>query len=310
MTSRRTASRLSRILALIPYVMAKDGAKVSEILERFGYAEAELSRDLSTLFVCGLPGYTPGDLMEAYIDEDEVIIDAAGYFARAPRLTSTEALGLLAAGMTIAGSGQGSPDLARAVKKLTKALLPDADSAISIDVSGGSATLAELRKAAADLTAVRINYRSLSREEETERVIEPWAVFTTLGNWYVQGHCRLVDGERVFRVDRIRHVEVLDDRFERPEQVPDPEVSYTPSDDDVAARIMLAPESAWVIDYYPVDVIAERKEGGKEIRFQSPDAERPARLLLRLGAGAKLVEGDEVRARVRTIGKDLLDKYQ
>ena len=49
------------------------------------------------------------------------------------------------------------------------------------------------------------------------RDIEPWAVVTTLGNWYVQGHCRMVDPERVFRVDRIRQMEVLDEEFERPQ---------------------------------------------------------------------------------------------
>jgi len=136
MTSDRTASRLSRILALIPYVLSKDGVPVSEILERFGYNEAQLTKDLNTVFFCGLPGYTPGDLMEAYIDGDEVIIDAADYFARAPRLTSTEAFGLMAAGMAIVGSGQGSPELEKAVAKLTKALLPDAGTSISVVVSG------------------------------------------------------------------------------------------------------------------------------------------------------------------------------
>jgi proteasome accessory factor C len=310
MTSRRTASRLARILALIPYVMAKDGAKVSEIMERFGYSEADLTRDLSTVFVCGLPGYTPGDLMEAYIDEDEVVIDAADYFARAPRLTSTEALGLLAAGMTIVGSGQGSPELDRAVKKLTKALLPDAEAAIAIDVSGESATLAELKRAAAGSLVTRITYRSLSREEETVRDIEPWTVFTTLGNWYVQGLCRMVQAERVFRVDRIREIEVGDEQFLRPDRVPDPQASYTPSDEDLVAHILLAPESGWVLDYYPVELVAEREDGSKEILFYSPDAEIPARLLLRLGAGARLLEGEGVRARVEAIGKELRARYQ
>jgi proteasome accessory factor C len=66
MTSARTVSRLSRILALIPYVLDRESADVGEIIERFGYTEAELTRDLNTIFVCGLPGYGPGDLMEAY----------------------------------------------------------------------------------------------------------------------------------------------------------------------------------------------------------------------------------------------------
>ncbi len=81
MTSARTVSRLSRILALIPYVLDREAADVSEIMERFDYTQDQLTRDLNTIFVCGLPGYGPGDLMEAFIDEDEVIIDAADFFA-------------------------------------------------------------------------------------------------------------------------------------------------------------------------------------------------------------------------------------
>jgi proteasome accessory factor C len=308
-TSDRTASRLARILALIPYVLAKDGAKVSDIVERFGYTEAELTRDLNTVFFCGLPGYTPGDLMEAYIDGDEVVIDAADYFARAPRLTSMEALGLIAAGMAILGSGQGSPELEKAVNKLTKSLLPDAGAAIDVDVSGDSKNLAALKSAATERRVVRITYRSLTHEEETVRDIEPWALVTTLGNWYVQGHCRMVDAERVFRVDRIRQMQVLDEEFERPSSLTEPGIGYTPSDDDIRARIRLSPGARWVLDYYPVDVLKETKTG-TEIRFTSPDAEIPARLLLRIGPDARLVEGEEVRARLVAIAETLLTRYR
>jgi proteasome accessory factor C len=309
MTSPRTVSRLSRILALIPYVLARDGVEVSEIIERFGYSEAQLTKDLDTVFVCGLPGYGPGDLMEAYIDGDEVIIDAADYFARAPRLTSTEALSLLAAGMAIVGSGQASPELEAAVEKLTNVVLPDAGSAISVDVSGESETLGKLKSAAVDRSVVRITYRSLSREMDTVRDIEPWAVFTTLGNWYLRGFCRMVEAERVFRVDRIRESEVMNEHFERPEGLPEPGVSYSPSDDDVVARIALSPRANWVLDYYPVEIVKE-KDGVTQILFSSPDAEIPARLLLRLGGAAKLLEGDEVRSRVRSIGEQLRQRYQ
>lgn len=308
MSSDRTAGRLSRILALIPYVLAKDGAKVSEIIDRFDYTEEDLTRDLNTVFFCGLPGYTPGDLMEAYIDGDEVIIDAADYFAKAPRLTPMEALGLMAAGMAIIGSGQGSPDLKTAVDKLTRALLPDAGSAIDVDVSGDSENLSILKSAAADQQVIRIRYRSMGRETETVREIEPWAVVSTLGNWYVQAFCRLVGGERVFRVDRIRDLEVLDERFQRPEAPTEPEIAYTPSEEDVVARIRLETSARWVLDYYPVDVVKETKTG-TEIRFSSPDAEIPARLLLRLGGQARLLDGEEVRDRVAAIAGALRERY-
>ena len=307
--SSRTVNRISRILALIPYVLDRTAVDVEEITERFGYTKEQLTRDLNTIFVCGLPGYGPGDLMEAYLDEDEVVIDAADFFSKAPRLTPTEALGLLAAGLTVIGSGEASSALQSAVRKLTKAVMPEADTSLVVDVLDESKNVGVLRDAAADQHVVRITYRSVGREEITEREIEPWSVFTTLGRWYVLGHCRLVDGQRTFRVDRIKDLEVIPETFERPAEVPEPGVGYTPSEDDVVCVIDLEPSARWVLDYYPVEVISEMK-GRTRIRFHSPDTEVPARLLLRLGTQGRLVEGEKVAARIGKIGSALLSAYE
>jgi len=309
MTSQRTVSRLSRILALIPYVLEGGSASVDEIVERFGYSEDQLTRDLNTVFVCGLPGYGPGDLMEAYIDEDDVIIDAADYFTRAPRLTSTEALGLLAAGLTVIGMGEASPALESAVQKLSKAAIPEAGSALAVDVLDESDNVGGLKQAVSDQTVVRITYRSVGKEETTERDIEPWTVFATIGRWYVTGYCRLVEGERTFRVDRIRSMEKLDVNFERPDTVPEPGVGYTASDTDIVCTIDLDKRALWVLEYYPVEIL-EKSADGARIRFSAPDPEVPARLLLRLGGDARLVEGQEVADRVRQMGNRLRARYQ
>jgi proteasome accessory factor C len=304
MTSARTLSRLSRILALIPYVMEEGSAGVSEIVERFGYSEEQLTRDLNTVFVCGLPGYGPGDLMEAYIDEDEVVIDAADYFTRAPRLTPTEALGLLAAGLTVMGMGEASPALESAVRKLSNAAIPDATGAVAVDILDESENVGILRQAAADQRVVRLTYRSVGKEETTVREVEGWHVFAALGRWYLTGHCRLVADERTFRVDRIKQIEVLDEVFVRPESLPEPGVGYTATDGDVSCTIDLMPRARWVLEYYPVEVLDE-SELRTRIRFSAPDPEVPARLLLRLGGTARLVEGDEVAARVISLGRRL-----
>ncbi len=304
MTSSRTVSRLSRILALIPYVLDREIVDVNEIMDRFGYTEEQLTKDLNTIFVCGLPGYGPGDLMEAYIDEDEVVIDAADFFSKAPRLTPSEALGLLAAGMTVLGSGEGSPALESAVEKLSKVVMPDADTSLTVDVLDETQNVGVLRDAAADGRVVRMVYRSVGKEETTERDVEPWSVFTTLGRWYLLGHCRLVDGQRTFRVDRIKELTVRDETFEPPERVPEPGVGYAPSKDDITAVIDLKPAARWVLEYYPVDVVRESSRTTR-IRFHSPDAEVPARLLLRLGGprGGRPVERDrELIARPIRIG--------
>ena len=309
MTSSRTVSRLSRILALIPYVLDRDGADVSEIIERFGYDEATLGRDLNTIFVCGLPGYGPGDLMEAFIDGEEVIIDEADFFAKAPRLTPAEALGLLASGMTVIGAGESSPELRSAVEKLTHVLLPDAESTLAVELLDESENLGVLKDAAAHHHPVRIVYRSVSREETTERVVEPWSVFAALGRWYVTSHCRLVDGQRTFRIDRIKDLEVLGEVFEPPDEIPSPEVGYHPGEGDISCVIDLTRAARWVLEYYPVEVVEEDPDRTR-IAFHSADAELPARLLLRLGDTARLVEGAEVAARVKSLAGALRNMYQ
>jgi proteasome accessory factor C len=307
MTSPRTAQRLNRILAMLPWVIANPGTTVDEVCGRFGYTRRQLAADLDLVFVCGLPGYGPGDLMVAYIDEDEVVVEMADYFATPLRLTAPEALGLLAAGMAVASAGSAPPALERAVEKLQKAVLPDDAEALVVDLAEPE-QVATLRDAAASGRVVRVIYTGLASGVTTERDVEPWSVFSTLGNWYLRGHCRLAGGERVFRVDRIREVELTDSLFEPPPEVPPPVVHYTPGEEDVRALIALGARARWVADYYPVDVV----DAGDErlvVRFSAADAAVAARLLLRLGADAELLEGSEVAEALGDLRQRIKARY-
>jgi len=301
----KTERRLTQILSMIPWVIANPGARVEEVCDRFGYDRRDLVADLNLVFVCGLPGYGPGDLMDAYIDEDEVVIDMADYFSRQLRLNPAEALGLLASGMALTSTGQAPPALESAVSKLRDALLPDAEAVLSVDLSEEPEVLDILRRGATDARVIDMVYTSLGRGETKERSIEPWSVFSAMGNWYVSAHCRTAGGERVFRVDRIRTAAVTNEQFEPPAEIPPPEVRYTPSEDDVRATIRLGPNARWVAEYYPVE---ELDQDGL-VRFSASDAAVPARLLLRLGSDAELVDGDETNLRVSEIREAILRRY-
>jgi len=308
MSSARTARRLNRILAMVPWVLANPGATVTEVCERFGYQNRrQLVDDLNLVFVCGLPGYGPGDLMVAYVDEDEVVVEMAEYFARPLRLSAPEALGLLAAGRALLSSGLGSPELEAAVAKVEAVVLPESDDRVVVDLAEPP-YVSRLRRAAAEGRVVRIEYRAVSTGEVTTRNVEPWMVFSTLGNWYVRGHCRRADAERVFRVDRIRFAEETGDHFEPPAELPPPEVRYTPEEDDVRATIRLRAAARWVADYYPVEIEAD---DGVEmvVRFSASDPAVPARLLVRLGAAAELVEGAEVARSAADLRARILARY-
>jgi len=293
---------------MLPWVIANPGATVAEVCERFGYERSDLVKDLNLVFVCGLPGYGPGDLMEAYVDEDEVVVDLADYFARPVRLTAAEALMLLSAGLAVMSSGAAPPALASAVAKLQRVVVPD-EGAVEVDLAAEPAALALFRRAAADGEVVRITYTALGSGETTQREIEPWVVAATLGNWYVTGHCRLAGAERVFRVDRIREAVPTGEGFEPPDQTPTPSIRYTPGVDDVTVRLELGPGAAWVADYYPVALVDET-DGTKVVDFSSGDVAVAARLVLRLGTAASIVDGDEVAAAARDLRDRILARYR
>lgn len=308
MTSPRTAERLSRILSMLPWVIANPGNTVEEVCRRFGYEQADLVKDLNVVFVCGLPGYGPGDLMDAFVDEDEVVVDMADYFSRPVRLSAAEALMLLAAGLAVMSSGAAPPALATAVAKLQKVVLPD-EGSVAVDLAAEPDTLALFRRAAREGEVVSITYTAVGSGETTERDIEPWGVLATLGNWYVTGYCRLADAERVFRVDRIRNARATGERFSPPEAPPAARIQYTPGVDDVTARIRLTPDAAWVADYYPVATV-DSDEAGITVDLSARDPLVPARLLLRLGESATLVAGDEVAAATETLRARILRRYR
>ena len=121
---------------MIPYVVGRDGASIEDLRERFGYtSDAEVVKDLQLIFLTGLPGYGPGDLIDVDIFDDEVSIDSADYFGRPMRLTPSEALGLLAAGSTFIASDQATPELRSAIDKLSHAIGAEVDDRVLVVVA-------------------------------------------------------------------------------------------------------------------------------------------------------------------------------
>ena len=87
--------RLSRLLALVPYLVSRQGIPLAEAAAEFGITETQLVKDLELLFVCGTPGHLPDDLIEVDWDDGRVYLGNADTIARPLRLGVDEALALL-----------------------------------------------------------------------------------------------------------------------------------------------------------------------------------------------------------------------
>src|SRR6185437_8722126 len=94
--------RLPRLLALVPYLQAHQGISASQAAADFEITEDQLRRDLQLLWMCGLPGHGPGDLIDLSFEGDTVSVGHDAGLARPLRLTTDEALALVVALRTLA----------------------------------------------------------------------------------------------------------------------------------------------------------------------------------------------------------------
>ena len=102
MTITGTTDRMTRLLALVPYLTAReDGVAVSEVARDFGVTERQLRGDLELLWMCGLPGYGPGDLIDLSFEGDRVRVTFTAGMVRPLRLTTDEAVALVVALRTL-----------------------------------------------------------------------------------------------------------------------------------------------------------------------------------------------------------------
>lgn len=301
--------RLRRLLAIVPWVVAHDGPKVEEVCARFGVTQSELLADVDLLQYCGVYPFTADVLMEVRLEADRIWIQYADWFNRPLRLTPEEALTLVASGralLAVPGSDPGGP-LARGLEKLADALGVDVDEAIEVHLGNVPAGMLEtLRGAMTARHQVELDYYGYARDVRTRRIIEPWDVYAAEGEWYVQAWCHAAQSERLFRLDRVRSVSVLDRTFEPPEVLPPRRVFDADREMEVVV-LDLERWARWVAEQYPMAAVEELGAGRLRVTMKIGDRPWLSRLLLRLGRGATVVDGDT--ALVRTAAAKVLARY-
>lgn len=324
MAAEAARSRLERILVLVPWVLREGDVGVEEVCERFGITRDELMADLDLLFVCGLPPFGPGDLIEAQIAGDRVVIRMADYLAEPMRLSYGEALALLLAGRALARLPglEEAGSLRRALGKLEEAVAPGAAEAVAeiaervaVELEGmGADRLALLREAIAGRQTLRVEYYSSGRDALTERDLDPLVVFSGDGHWYLVAHDHESDEERVFRVDRIKDAAPTGARFEPPEGF-DPRAYehaplYTPSADDIEVTIEVGPDAAWVLETMPHDRAEPLGGGWRRVVLRTARLAWLVRLLLLLAEQARAIEPPELREALREAAGRALARYR
>ena len=303
--------RLHRLLAVLTFLARSHRAPVAELAQRFGLSPEELVADLELAACCGLPPYTPDQLMEIIVDEQEVVADLGPELARPRRLTSTEGFALAASAraiLSVPGADPGGA-LARALGKLENALGDFGSLRVDLDEPPH---LSAVRRAVDEHEQVELRYYSVSSDEESLRVVDPVDVVAIEGRWYLDGYCHRAKGMRRFRVDRISEVRRTGEKAEPPDRLRSearPTAAFVPGPDSTVVRLSVDESAAWVAEAVPVFSTAPLKPGRTELSLGVASIVWFERLLLRLGPHAEVIDPPELSEVGREAARRLLRRY-
>lgn len=310
--------RLPRLLALVPYLLNRPAITIKEAAADFGITPKQLRKDLELLWMCGLPGYGPGDLIDLSFEGETITVSFDAGMNRPLRLTAAEASSLLVALRALADTpGVVDTDaVQRALAKIESAVGKAQPAGMVVGLGAFErGETAEIRAAVQDAVmrerAVRIRYYSQSHDAMSDRVVDPMRLLLVEGRGYLEAWCRSALGVRLFRLDRIDDVEVLDERSSPPPHARLTDTSeglFQPRDDQKIAVLLLEPDAHWVAEYYPVDHAAELSDGRTRVLMRYDDSSWMVRLLLGLGGDVHVEQPAELADEVVRRAEEALQR--
>lgn len=210
-------SRLSRITAILTYLQSKRLITASEMADKFEVSVRTIYRDIRALEEAGVPICT---------EEGKGYSLMEGYRLPPVSFTEQEANALITAEKFISRNKDASlvQHYGSAITKI-KSVLRHTDKGkaellservafmLNFQKHTTSNHLSKVQVAITNFQTIQLHYHSISKDEVTQRRIEPLALYHTKENWILIAWCKLREENREFRLDRIKELTVLTETF-------------------------------------------------------------------------------------------------
>ena len=320
----RVAARINRMLIMVPLILREEGASIGELCRALGVNEKELMEDLDTLWLCGLPSYTPLDLIDRRIEGDRVYLSMADYFRRPLTVTRQEALTLLVAGRALISAGffEEKGPLGSALEKVEGLLseeqkgdVEDIAQRIEVELDSYSGRWwEEIEKGIESGQNIVLEYYSYSRDEVTEREVEPFSLVWSRGHWYLLAWCHLAEDTRLFRLDRIKSVEPTEHKASKSAEaefyVPELVGEYRPGRKAHRVKLrFLEREGRRLAEEWPAAVFTDNPDGSVTVEFRTRNLTWLSNYLLKSGDKFQIESPGELEVMVKEKVTELLGVY-
>jgi proteasome accessory factor C len=293
-------ARTARLLDLVPYLTTHQGIAISELAATFNTTVKEITDDLNTLWMCGLPGYTPLELIDLEFESGFVSIRNAETLAAPRALDRAEALSIyMGLDLLSAELEQSNSSLVSEIENLQEQLRSQLISAPQVQIEASLAS--ELR--ALILRAIRrrgwleITYHSAANDQVSTRQVAPYELSQSGSHEYLQGYCDSAKAVRNFRADRIVKIKEIPDQLWPTNQV-------VSKDEAIEYEVKVHSASRQVLEVLP-----QVAPGSSTARIQGYSAQWISRAIISLAGQVEAVNPSEIRAAVHARAKAALGNY-
>ena len=313
------SDQLTRLLTLIPWLVAHPGVTKDEAARTFGVSTGQLVKDLE-LAACAEVGRDTLASLDIDFWDDEITVIDAQSVARPMQLRVDEAVTLLV-GLRALAAVPGLADrevVDHALAKVEEAIGASGMTVTDAEASGPAApapVILAVQDALGRGRRLHLTYWTPARDEVSERDVDPMRLVTVGTSGYLQGWCHSAEAVRTFRLDRIVHADVLEEASAPPPEASLEEVAqagghWQGGPSDLLVTLDLAPESRWVVDYHPVEAAEENSDGGLRVTLRTPELAWARRLVLRLAGTATVVSPAALATEVRETAAEALRAYR
>jgi proteasome accessory factor C len=293
--------RTARLLDLVPYINSHQGISLKELAHVFEVTQAQMTSDLTTLWMCGLPGYTPLELMDLDFESGFVTIHNAETLSKPRAIAFDEGVALIL-GLDLLRSSITSDrkDLLERIDLLSQRLavminLPSALSAasnVNQEISLAIATALKTRM------GLEITYHSLYRDELSTRVILPIEIVESDGQRYLSSYCHTVKDFRQFRLDRIQSAK----NQSVPQEIP----IRSLAESSVISTIKILTPTREIAERFKQRDLSKELE----IEFESFSPQWIQRSIMASGSAVCLQSPPDVRQSIAVLAQSILDRYK
>lgn len=295
--------RTARLLDLVPFLSTHQGIGLAALSENFEVTDAQMVADLTTLWMCGLPGYTPLELMELSFESGFVTIHNAETLSHPRALNDEETIALLLGlDVVIASLPRDREDLKLIARDLVKRLsnrISIPSKMRAVPATPGSVR-AIIESSLLEKGAVEILYHSSYSDKVSRRVVTPIELREENGFEYLWGTCQSAHALRSFRLDRIQEAEPKSKEFDAlPLIVNDQShgISYT---------LHAHSRPRQVLERFAIKI----EEFTAHIQVISFSMEWIRRSVLASAGSVEVIEPATIRTEILSSARSLLDRYQ